>query len=117
MKASGTLPQRKKEGKHGTCQGGIGRVLGDDTIIAHQRIAWATSTWEGVQDILWGGPPTWPSTQDLRDNTQGKLTGKKAASRENGAGLSKFEEKVRNRQEIQKKENYPTWKGGGVRLV
>ncbi|GAA7523577.1 hypothetical protein ckin22_15190 [Helicobacter pylori] len=38
-------------------------------------------------------------------------------SGENGAGLSKFEEKVRNRQEIQKKENYPTWKGGGVRLV
>src|SRR3712207_8946616 len=56
MKASGTLPQRKKEGNHGTCQGGIGRVLGDDTIIAHQRIAWATSTWDGVQDFLWGRP-------------------------------------------------------------
>ncbi|MBH0335368.1 hypothetical protein BM86_07630, partial [Bacillus thuringiensis] len=54
MNASGTLPQRKKEGKHGTCQGGIGRVLGDDTIIAHQRMARATSTWEGVQDFLWG---------------------------------------------------------------
>ncbi|KMM30517.1 hypothetical protein ACM15_27555, partial [Parabacteroides goldsteinii] len=54
LKASGTLPQRKKEGKHGTCQGGLGLVLGDDTIIAHQRIAWATSTWEGVQDFLWG---------------------------------------------------------------
>src|SRR3712207_8413025 len=50
------------------------------------------------------GPPTWPSTQDIRDDTQGNLTGKKPASRENGAGLSKFEEKVRNRQEIQKKE-------------
>src|SRR3712207_9528160 len=62
-------------------------------------------------------PPTWPSTQDIRDNTQGNLTGQKPASRENGAGLSKFEETVRNRQEIQKKENYPTWKGGGVRLV
>src|SRR3712207_8764144 len=58
------------------------------------------------------GPPTWPSSQDLRDITQGNLTGKKPASRENGAGLSKFEETVRNRQEIQKKENYPTWKGG-----
>src|SRR3712207_7388998 len=45
---------RKMEGKHGTCQGGIGRVLGDDMIIAHQRIAWASSTWEGVQDFLWG---------------------------------------------------------------
>src|SRR3712207_916199 len=38
------------------------------------------------------GPPTWPSTQDIRDNTQGNLTGKKPASRENGAGLSKFED-------------------------
>src|SRR3712207_8733650 len=41
----------------------------------------------------------------------------KPASRENGGGLSKFEETVRNRQEIHKKEDYPTWKGGGVRLV
>ncbi|KJD25012.1 hypothetical protein TM44_08590 [Campylobacter jejuni subsp. jejuni] len=63
------------------------------------------------------GPATWPSPQDIRDKSQGNLTGKKPVSRENGAGLSKFEEKVRNRQEIQKKENYPTWKGGGVRLV
>ena len=53
--ASGTLPQRKKEGKHVTCQGGIGIVLGDDTIIAHERIVRATSTWEGFQDFLWGG--------------------------------------------------------------
>src|SRR3712207_7588176 len=52
------------------------------------------------------GPPTWPSSQDIRDNTKGNLTGKKPASRENGAGLSKFEETVRNRQEMQKKENY-----------
>src|SRR3712207_7589192 len=44
------------------------------------------------------GPTTWPSTQDIRDNTQGKLTGKKPAPRENGAGLSKFEEKVRDRK-------------------
>src|SRR3712207_7367781 len=43
-----------------------------------------------------------------RDNTQGNLTGEKPAPRENGAGLSKFEETVRNRQEIQKKEQYPT---------
>ena len=117
MKASGTLPQRKKEGKHGTCQGGLGRVLGEDTIIAHQRIAWATSTWEGVQTFSGEGPATWPSPQDIRDKSQGILTGKKPVSRENGAGLSKLEEKVRKRQEIQKKENYPTWNGGGVRLV
>src|SRR3712207_7919462 len=45
------------------------------------------------------GPPTWTSTQDIRDNTQGNLTGEKPASREKGAGLSKFEETVRNRQE------------------
>ncbi|WP_220492984.1 hypothetical protein, partial [Klebsiella pneumoniae] len=57
------------------------------------------------------GPPTWPSTHDIRETTQDNLTGKKPVSRENVAGLSKFEEKVRNRQEIQKMENYPTWKG------
>ena len=111
MKSSATLPKRKKEGKHGTCQGGLVRELGDDTIIAHQRIAWATSTWEGVQDFLLGGPATWPSPQDIRDKSHGILTGKKPVSRENGAVLSKFEEKVRNQQEIQKKENYPPWKG------
>ena len=63
------------------------------------------------------GPATWPSPQDIRDKSQGNLTGKKPVSRENGAGLSKLEEKVRNPEEIQKKENYPTRKGGGVRLV
>ena len=63
------------------------------------------------------GPATWPSTQDIRDMNQGYLTGKKPVSRENRAGLSKLEEKVRNLEEIQKKENYPTRKGGGVRVV
>ena len=63
------------------------------------------------------GPATCTSPQGIRDKSQGNLTGKKPVSMENGAGLSKLEEKVRNRQEIKKKENYPTWKGGGVRLV
>ena len=70
------------------------------------------------------GPATCPSPQDLTDKSQGNLTGKKPVSRENGAGLSKFEEKETHKkgesykaQEIQKKENYPTWKGGGIRLV
>ena len=63
------------------------------------------------------GPATWPSPLNIRDKSQGNLTGKKPVSRENGVFLSKFEEKVRNPQQIEKKENYPTWKGGGVRLV
>ena len=56
------------------------------------------------------GPATWHSPQDIRDKSEINLTGKKPVSRDNGAGLSKFEEKVRNPQEIQKKENYPPWK-------
>ena len=63
------------------------------------------------------GPATWPSPQDIRDKSLGNLTGKKPVSRENAAGLSKFEEKVRNKQEIQKNENYAAWKEGGVRMV
>lgn len=45
--------QRQKEGNLVTCQGGIGRVPRDDTIIVHQNIPWATSTCEGVQDFFW----------------------------------------------------------------
>ena len=33
------------------------------------------------------GPATWPSPQDIRDKSQGNLTGKKPVSRENGAVL------------------------------
>ena len=47
-------------------------------------------------------PATWTYTQGIRDKSQGNLTGKKPVSRENGAGLYRLEEKVRNRQEIQK---------------
>ena len=63
------------------------------------------------------GAATWPSPKDIRDKSLVNLTGKKPVSRENGADLSKCEEKVRNPEEIQKKENYPPWKGRGVRLV
>ena len=54
------------------------------------------------------GPATLPSPQDIRDKSPGNLSGKKPVSRENRAGLATFEEKVRNSEEIQKKENYPT---------
>ncbi len=57
------------------------------------------------------GPATWPSPRDVRDKSQGKLTGKKPVARENGARLSKFEEKARNRQEIQKRKTILPGKG------
>ena len=57
------------------------------------------------------GPAIWPYPIDIRDKSQGNLTGKIPVSRENGASLSKCEEKDRNRPEIQKRKTILPGKG------
>src|SRR3712207_4478540 len=57
------------------------------------------------------GPPTWPSTQDIRDNTQGNLTGKEPASRENGAGLSKLGRQLETDKKSRKRKTILPGKG------
>ena len=56
-------------------------------------------------------PATWPSSQDIRDKSQGNLTGKKTVYRENGAGLSKFEEKVTRHKKSRKRKTILQGKG------
>src|SRR3712207_5539339 len=57
------------------------------------------------------GPPTWPSTQDIRDTTQDNLTGKKPVSRENGAGLQSLRRKLETDKKSRERKTILPGKG------